>query len=71
LLGDDVDHGALHVAELGGRSDSGDLYFVNEIDTWLRSRDATARTGRVHAIDEKLVFVGGGAEHGDGRRDTA
>jgi hypothetical protein len=70
LLGDDVDHGALHVAELSGRPDTGDLHFVDEIDTWLRSRDTTARTSRVHAVDQKLVFIGAGAERGDGRRDT-
>jgi hypothetical protein len=70
LPGDDVDHGALQVAELSGRPDTGDLHFVDEIDTWLRSRDTTARTRRVHAVEQILVFVGAGTERGDGRCDT-
>ena len=64
LPGDDVDDGALHVAELGGRPDRLDLYFLNEVDARLGSRDAVARAGEVRAVDEKLVLVGAGAERG-------
>ena len=66
LPGDDVDHGALHVAELGGRADRLDLHFLNEVDARLGSRDAVARAGEVRAVEEKLVLVGAGAERGHG-----
>lgn len=42
LLRDDVDHRALHVAELGGRSDRLDLHFLDEVDARLGSRNAVA-----------------------------
>src|SRR5829696_7258967 len=58
LPGDDVDHGSLHAAELGGRPDGLDLHFLNEVDTRLGARDAVARTGEVRAVDQKLVLVG-------------
>ena len=64
----DVDHGALHVAELGGRADGLDLHFLNEVDARLGSRDAVARAGEVRAVDEELVLVGAGAERRDGGR---
>src|SRR6185503_325053 len=68
LPGDDVDHGALHAAELGGRPHGLDLDFLNEVDTRLGARDAVARAGEVRAVDQKLVLVGAGAErrHGSG-----
>ena len=68
LPGDDVDHGALHVAELGGRADGLDLHFLNEVDARLGSRDAVARAREVRAVDEKLVLVGAGAERGHAGR---
>ena len=71
LFGDDVDHPALHVAELRGRPDGVDLHFLDEIDARLGSRDAAAWAGGVQAIDEKQVLVRARAEHGDGRSDTA
>src|SRR5207247_571357 len=40
LSRDHVDDGALHVAELGRRPDRLDVHFLNEVDAWLRSRDA-------------------------------
>ena len=66
LPGDDVDHRALHVAELGGRADRLDLDFLNEVDARLGSRDAVARASEVRAVDQELVLVGAGAERGHG-----
>ena len=57
LPGDDVDHRALHVAELGGRADGLDLHFLNEVDAGLGSRHAVARAGEVRAVDEKLFSL--------------
>ena len=67
LPGDDVDHGALHAAELGGRPHGLDLHFLDEVDTRLGPRDAVARAGEVRAVDQKLVLVGAGAERRHGR----
>ena len=67
LPGDDVDHGALHAAELGGRAHGLDLHFLNEVDTRLGPRDAVARAGEVGAVDQKLVLIGAGAERRHGR----
>jgi hypothetical protein len=64
LSGNDVDDGTLNVAVLGGRPDRLDLYFLNEVDAWLGSRDAVARAGEVRAVDEKLILVGAGSERG-------
>ena len=58
LPGDDVDHGALHAAELRGRPHGLDLHFLDEVDARLGSRLAAARAREVRAIDEKGVLVG-------------
>src|SRR3954469_12902509 len=62
LPGDDVDHGALHAAELSRRPDGLDLHFLDEVDAWLRARDAAARTREIRAVDQKLILVGAGTE---------
>ena len=62
LPGDDVEDGALDVAELGGCSDGLDLDFLNEVDARLGARDAAARAREVRAVDEKQVLVDAGAE---------
>ena len=72
LPGDDVDDSALNVAVLGGRPDGLDLYFLNEVDARLGSRDAVARACEIRAVDEELILVGAGAERGHrGRRGAA
>src|SRR5205823_278644 len=67
LPGDDVDHGALHVAELGRRANRLDVYFLNELDARLGSRYTRAWGGEVRAVDEKLILIGAGAERGHRR----
>ena len=42
LLRDDIDHRALHVAELHRRPDGLDLHFLDEVEAWLGPRDAVA-----------------------------
>src|SRR3954447_14531620 len=51
LPGDDVDHGALHAAELSRRPNGLDLHFLDEVNAWLGASDAAARTREVRAVD--------------------
>ena len=62
LPGNDVDDGALNVAEFGRRPRRLDLDFLNEIDARLGARDAVAGAGEVGAVDQKLILVRTGAE---------
>src|SRR4029453_3242854 len=57
LPSDDIDHGALQVAEFGGRADRLDLDFLNEVDARLRAGDAAARAREVGPVDEELIVV--------------
>jgi hypothetical protein len=65
LPGDDVDHGALNIAEFGGRACGLKLKFLNEVDARLRPGLAAARTREVGAIDQKHVLIRARAEYGN------
>ena len=62
LLRDNVEHGALDVAEFGGRSHRLDLHFLNDVDAGFGNGAAAARTREVGAVQQERVLVDAGAK---------
>ena len=62
LLRDNVEHGALDIAEFGGRSHSLDLDFLNDVDAGFGHGAAAAGTREVGAIQQERVLVDAGAK---------
>ena len=62
LPGDNVEHGALDVAEFGGRPHRLDLHFLNDVDAGLGDGAAAAWTSEIGAIQQERVLVDAGAQ---------